>query len=148
MVLPFCDANSHASLALKNPSKLWRCYCQSKQESSIRGSLEKCSQLHQLIMQVGRCSEPGASVMCGGRGITKDEELAESAVREKGSGWRLLKAGEAPSHCISPAILTGYRQGGYSMLTKFILTGCRPALTYIACLRSVLRIHNETVNIW
>jgi len=70
--------------------------------------------------------------MCGGRGITKDEELAESAVREKGSGWRLLKAGEAPSHCISPAIVTGYR----------------PALTYIACLRSVLRIHNETVNIW
>jgi len=53
-------------------------------------------------------------------------------VRKQGSGWRLMKAGEAPSHCVSPAILTGYR----------------PALTYLACLRSVLRIHNETVNIW
>jgi len=43
-----------------------------------------------------------------------------------------MKAEEAPSHCVSPAILTGYR----------------PALTYLACLRSLLRIHNETVNIW
>merc|ERR550517_941540 len=84
--------------------------------------------------EVGRCSEPGASVMCGAcRGITKDEELTGSReVREKGTGWRLMKAGEAPSHCVSPAILTGYR----------------PALTYLACLRSLLRIHNETVNIW
>ena len=54
-----------------------------------------------------RCSEPEASVMCGGFGIDKDEEL--KVVREKGSGWRLVKADEAPSHCISPAILTGYR---------------------------------------
>ena len=46
--------------------------------------------------------------MCGGgRGISNDEEL--TMVREKGSGWRLMKAGEAPSHCVSPAILTGYR---------------------------------------
>ena len=90
--------------------------------------------------------------MCGAcRGITKDEGLTGSReVREKGTGWRLMKAEEAPSHCVSPAILTGYRYMGCIILTKcnFILTGNRPALTYLACLRSLLRIHNETVNIW
>ena len=68
--------------------------------------------------------------MCGAcRGITKDEELTGSReVREKGTGWRLMKAEEAPSHCVSPAILTGYRYGGYNIiLTKydFILTRYR-----------------------
>ena len=44
----------------------------------------------------------------------------------------------------------GYIAQLYIILTKcnFILTGNRPALTYLACLRSLLRIHNETVNIW
>ena len=37
---------------------------------------------------------------------------------------------------------------GVQKLTKLILTGYRPALGYVGCLRSILRIHNETVNIW
>jgi adiponectin receptor len=57
---------------------------------------------------------------------------SKRVVRGKGSDWRLLKAGDASSHCVCPGILTGYR----------------PALDYLDCFRSILRIHNETVNIW
>jgi len=71
--------------------------------------------------------------MCGCRVITefRDNE-SKAVVRKKGNDWRLLKAADASVHCVCPHILTGYR----------------PALDYIDCLRSIVRIHNETVNIW
>ena len=58
----------------------------------------------------------------------RDKESKKAVVRD----WRLLKAADASSHCVRPDILTGYR----------------PTLDYLDCLRSILRIHNETVNIW
>ena len=72
--------------------------------------------------------------MCGCR-LTNEfraNDSKKAVVRGKGSDWRLLKAADASSHCVCPGILTGYR----------------PALDYLDCLRSILRIHNETVNIW
>ena len=91
--------------------------------------------------------------MCGG--ITKDDKEVKVVTREKGAGWRLRKAEEAPKHCVSPAILTGYRCIIMIVIivinihvSLIIFTEYRPALTYVACLRSILRIHNETVNIW
>ena len=88
--------------------------------------------------------------MCGG--ITKDDEELKVVTREKGAGWRLRRAEEAPKHCVSPAILTGYRCIIMIVInihvSVIIFTEYRPALTYVACLRSILRIHNETVNIW
>ena len=71
--------------------------------------------------------------MCGCRLITElTDNESKTVVRGKGSDWRLLKAGDASSHCVCPGIITGYR----------------PALDYLDCFRSILRIHNETVNIW
>ena len=72
--------------------------------------------------------------MCGCRLNTefRDDESKKEVFRGKGRDWRLLKAVEASSHCVCPDILTGYR----------------PALDYVDCLRSIVRIHNETVNIW
>jgi len=61
-----------------------------------------------------------------------DNESKKAILRRKGSDWRLLKASEASLHSVRPDILNGYR----------------PALDYRDCLRSILRIHNETVNIW
>ena len=79
-------------------------------------------------LQLALCSS-----MCGCRVITefRDKE-SKKVVRKKGNDWRLLKAADASVHCVCPHILTGYR----------------PALDYLDCLRSILRIHNETVNIW
>ena len=62
----------------------------------------------------------------------RDDESKKEVLRGKGRDWRLLKAVDASSHCASPDILTGYR----------------PALDYVGCLFSILRVHNETVNIW
>ena len=79
-------------------------------------------------------SQPFTSAMCGCR-LTNEfraNDSKKAVVRGKGSDWRLLKAADASSHCVCPGILTGYR----------------PALDYLDCLRSILRIHNETVNIW
>ena len=81
--------------------------------------------------EVGRCSQPFALVMCGGLHTNLDDDL-KAVVREEGNKWRVVKAQDAPSHSVSMNITTGYR----------------PALTIGACLRSLLRIHNETVNIW
>ena len=80
------------------------------------------------LLQLALCSS-----MCGCRVITglRDNE-SKAVVRKKGNDWRLLKAAEASLHCVCPDILTGYR----------------PALDYVDCLRSIVRIHNETVNIW
>ena len=74
------------------------------------------------------------SKMCGCPVIPqfRDKESKKAVVRGKGKDWRLLKAADASSHCVRPDILTGYR----------------PTLDYLDCLRSILRIHNETVNIW
>ena len=62
----------------------------------------------------------------------RDDESKKEVLRGKGRDWRLLKAVDATSHCVSPDILTGYR----------------PALDYVGCLFSILRVHNEIVNIW